>query len=138
MLEILFIMLFHPMMLALACPPASNSNLIITHLNANQLPYNTTLPYNGSAYYWPCLISQNSPWFWPLVTLALMLYGDFVFAIKKGVDTKLNFAAVAASFTILSYIEVLGNLTTSSTFFLFEFIMLIALFMMTLFGSNKA
>lgn len=138
MIELLFIASFlHSFLFATACFTPTNISIIRTSIPANQLPYNTTLPQGGSVYYFPCLIEQNVPWFFPLLTMVLMLYGDYVLAIKSGTDLKINFIAVGVAFTVLAYAEVIGNLTTSNYFFIFDFITLIALLMMSLFGGGK-
>src|SRR5271157_2910957 len=108
---------------------------IITNLTANQLPWNTNMSTN--LLYMPNIIIQNMPWFFPLITLVLLFITDYIFGLKRGVETKTNFFAVALVYTMLSYLEVAGGLTTSGYFYLFEFIMLIVLFVMTLFASRE-
>lgn len=85
----------------------------------------------------PNIIIQNLPWFFPLITLVLLFITDYIFGLKRGIDTKTNFFAVALVYTMLSYLEVAGSLTTSGYFYLFEFVMLISLFVMTLFASRE-
>lgn len=105
------------------------------NITANETPWNTTGNY--SFYSIPTLITKNIPFFFPLITLMLLLATDYIFALKKGVDTRSNFFAVALVYTILSYVEVVGNLSTSGYFYMFEFIMVISVFLITLFTSQQ-
>lgn len=107
-------------------PGISNTILILWNTDANAGNF-------GSA---PDLVKNNIPWFFPFISLVLLLMVDYTLGIKKGIDSKMNFLASAIAFTILCYIEVLGNLSTTNFFFLFEFIMVIALLLMTLFAKR--
>ena len=111
-----------------------NGNIFIQNLSANALPWNTTISSNLTLS--PTIITQNIPWFWACITLVLLLMTDYIMGIKKGVDLKSNFVVCAIVYTMLSYMEVLGRLTSSNYFFIFEFIMLIALTIMSLFKTT--
>ncbi len=107
------------------------------NISANTLPWNTTLSQPGNFTQAPNLIKQNIPWFFPLITLVLLLGSDYVLGLKKGIETKSNFFAVALVYTFLSYIEVVGQLSTSGWFYIFEFIMLASVFILTLFAKGQ-
>lgn len=102
-----------------------------TNIPSNTLPWNTTASPNPLNI--PNLITQNIPWFWPLIALVLLLGTDYELGLKKGVDSKENFFAVAVAYTIFNYVLVAGSLEVSGYFYIFEFIMLASLFIMTLF-----
>ena len=110
------------------------NGIFIQNLSANALPWNTTISSNLTLS--PTIITQNIPWFWACITLVLLLMTDYIMGIKKGVDLKSNFVVCAIVYTMLSYMEVLGRLTSSNYFFIFEFIMLIALTIMSLFKTT--
>lgn len=113
--------------------------IFITNVSGNTLPWNTSLNItHGNLTEVPNYVIINIPWFFPLITLVLMLMTDYVLGIKRGVDSKVNFFAVALVYTMLTYIEVAGSLTTSGFFYLFDFIMILSVFVMTLFNSNLA
>lgn len=110
---------------------SSSGGFIIGNLSPNETAWNTTLSPNITSF--PNLITRNIPWFFPLVTLFLLLISDYIIAIKRGVSLKNNFFTVALVYTMVSYVEVSGSLSTTGYFFMFEFIMIAALIFTTLF-----
>ena len=110
---------------------SSQGGFVISNLSANQTAWNTTLSPNITQM--PKLIIQNMPWFFPLITLILLLLSDYIIASKRGISLKNNFYSIALAYTMLSYVEVAGSLSTTGYFFMFEFIMIGALLITTLF-----
>jgi hypothetical protein len=108
-----------------------------TNLSANATPWNTSVDTNGNLTAFPSILVVNIPWFFPFITLVLMLATDYIFGIKQGVDSKKNFFAVALSYTFIGYILVLGKLSNSGYFYMFEIIMVTALYIMTIFSSQE-
>lgn len=106
------------------------------NLTGNTLPWNTN-DINGNFSAFPTIVTRNLPWFFPFITMVLLLVTDYVFGVKKGVDTKVTFWGVAFIYTMVTYIEVAGSLTTSGYFYLFEFIAIASLFVMTLFTQSQ-
>jgi len=109
-------------------------SFFITNLPANQLPWNVTV--SPDPLQLPQLILQNIPWFFPLITLVSMVMIDYILGLKRGVSTKVQWVTVAIVFTILQYIEVAGGLASSAYFFLFEFLMMISMFVMVIFSGG--
>lgn len=101
------------------------------NLTNTTLPWNTTMPTNIANF--PQLITQNIPWFFPLVLLMTFVWADY--ALTKSAPelsgTK-SFVIVALAYTFLSYLVIAGGLTTSSVAFLFEIIALAGFFLETL------
>jgi hypothetical protein len=81
-------------------------------------------------------ISNNMPYFFPVITLMLLVVTDYYLGIKKQVDTKVNIMSVAIAYTVLAYIEVAGGLTTIGYMFLFEIILIATMIFVTLFAKN--
>lgn len=109
--------------------------IFITNLSANALPWNVSM-LNGNLTQAPNIVIDNLGWFFPAVTLMFLLMTDYILGIKKGVDLKNNFIVCAIAYTMLSYIEVVGSISTSNYFYIFEFIMLIALTIMSLWKQS--
>lgn len=105
--------------------------LIITHLANNTSPWNITLPTNP--LYFPNIILQNMPYFFPLITLMLLGVSAYMINIKVNLATKTNLLTVGLAYTILTYIEVAGGLTTLGWFVVFEVIVVAILYTITLF-----
>lgn len=110
---------------------SSSGGFIIGNLTPNETAWNTTLSPNITSF--PTLVTRNIGWFFPLITLVLLLISDYLIATKRGVSLKNNFYTVALAYTMLSYVEVAGSLSTTGYFFIFEFIMIGALILTTLF-----
>ena len=111
-------------------------SFIITNLSNSSLPYNTTFSPNPANL--PDIITQNFPWFFPLITLFALLITDYILATKTQQDTRTLTLGTAFAYTMATYIEVTGGLTNSVWFFTFEFIFLLALFVVQLFASREA
>lgn len=109
--------------------------IFITNLSVNATPWNVTI--SGNLTQAPNIITQNIPWFWPAITLMLMLMTDYIIGIKRGVDLKNNFITVAIAYTMVSYIEVAGSLSTSNYFYIFEMLLLISLTVMSLWKKEN-
>ncbi len=106
-------------------------NLIITHLANGTSPWNVTLPTNP--LYFPNIIMQNMPYFFPLITLMLLGVSAYLINIKINLATKTNLLSVGLAYTVLTYIEVAGGLTTLGWFVVFEVIVIAILYAITLF-----
>jgi hypothetical protein len=105
------------------------------NLTSTSLPYNTTMPSNLANF--PQLITQNLPWFFPLILLIGFIWADY--ALSKSapeISGTKSFVIVALAYSSLSYLVVAGGLTTSAMFFLFEIIALAGFFFETLITSG--
>ena len=105
------------------------------NLTSNTLPWNTTIPSNLGNF--PLIITQNLPWFFPLILLIGFIWADYTLgkAAPELAGTK-SFVIISLAYSILSYILVAGGLTTSAMFFLFEVIALAGFFFETLITSG--
>jgi hypothetical protein len=103
-------------------------------LNGTSLPYNTTLPSNPA--YFTKIITQNFPWFFPIIILFSFLWVDYL--LSKFEETRGTKSMVISSvaYTFFCYMLVAGGLTTSGMFYLFSTIGIIALFFDTLITSG--
>ena len=105
------------------------------NLTSTSLPYNTTMPSNLDNF--PQLITQNLPWFFPLILLIGFIWADY--ALNKSAPelsgTK-SFVIISLAYSMLSYVVATGGLTTSAMFFLFEIIALAGFFFETLITSG--
>jgi hypothetical protein len=105
------------------------------NLTNSTLPWNTMIPSNLANF--PQLVSQNLPWFFPLMLLIGFIWADY--ALNKSAPelsgTK-SFVIIALAYSILSYLVIAGGLTTSAMFFLFEIIALAGFFFETLITSG--
>ncbi len=106
-------------------------NFIITHLTNGTSPWNITISSNP--LYFPNIIIQNMPYFFPLLTLMLFGVSAYLINTKVNLATKTNLLSVALSYTVLTYIEVAGGLTTIGWFVVFEIIVIAILYAITLF-----
>jgi hypothetical protein len=104
---------------------------IITNLNNGTAPYNITIPSNPADL--PNLILQNYPWFFPLITMFLFGISEYLISLTAQIDNRTNLLAVALAYTIVTYAEVSGSLTTIGWFAVFEVITIAVLFIISLF-----
>ena len=111
------------------------SSLLPLNITSTSLPYNTTMPSNLANF--PQLITQNLPWFFPLILLIGFIWADY--ALNKSAPelsgTK-SFVIISLAYSMLSYVVATGGLTTSAMFFLFEIIALAGFFFETLITSG--
>jgi len=103
---------------------------IYTNLN-NVTPWNVTIPTNPSNI--PNVVVGNIPWFFPVVTMFLMALSMYIIDIRTNINTRTNLLAISIAYTALTYIEVLGSLTTAGWFATFEMISITLFFVITLF-----
>lgn len=114
-----------------------------SQIPANTSPWGTTCTggtatnANCSIMNFPSMITMNMGWFFPLITMVLLIMTDYILAIRKGADTKTNLFAVALTYAILGYIEVAGNLATIGYFFIFELILIAIIMIMVLFQNQQ-
>ena len=105
------------------------------NLTSTSLPWNTAIPSNLANF--PQLITQNLPWFFPLILLIGFIWADY--ALNKSAPelsgTK-SFVIISLAYSMLSYVVATGGLTTSAMFFLFEIIALAGFFFETLITSG--
>ena len=105
------------------------------NLTNTTLPWNTTIPSNLANF--PVLVTQNLPWFFPLILLIGFIWADY--ALNKSAPelsgTK-SFVIISLAYSMLSYVVATGGLTTSAMFFLFEIIALAGFFFETLITSG--
>ena len=104
---------------------------IITNLSNGTAPYNITMPSNP--LYFPNIILQNYPWFFPFITLFLFGISEYLIGITTQIDNRTNLLVVALAYTMITYVEVTTSLTTIGWFATFEIITLALLFIITLF-----
>ena len=121
---------------------AAGCGLFITNTSCwfdanNGLVWNTT-GVGGNLENAPNIILANVPWFFPLITMVLILITDYQLALKKGFDTKVNLFAVILAYTMVGYIEVAGSLADTGWFYFFELLTIIAIFIMTLFPPKPS
>lgn len=105
------------------------------NISANQTPWMTNST-NGNFLQAFKLVIINIPWAFPFITMVLLIATDYELFIKRGVDAKNNLFAASLVYTMTVYVEVVGGLTATGWFFLFEFITILVIYIMTLFGSN--
>jgi len=101
-----------------------------TNLN-NVTPWNVTIPSNPNNI--PNIVIGNIPWFFPLVTMFLMALSMYIIDIRTNISTRTNLLAISIAYTALTYVEMLGSLTTVSWFATFEMISIVLFFVITLF-----
>ena len=111
------------------------AGIIITNLTNNTLPWNTS-NINGNFTSIPNLILQNSPWFFPFITMVLLLATDYLMSIKAGTSIKMTTLGVTIAYTILGYAEVVGGISGAQYFYIFEFIMLMTFISLLLFKKE--
>jgi len=101
-----------------------------TNLN-NVTPWNVTIPANPSNI--PNIVIGNLPWFFPVVTMFLMALSMYIIDTRTNVNTRTNLLAISIAYTALTYVEMLGSLTTVGWFATFEMISITLFFVITLF-----
>ncbi len=111
-------------------------SIFITNLTGNTLPYNTTIPGNNPMNF-PTLVTQNIGWFVPLLMIFGVLAIDYLLAIRQNFDIKTNFVVATLVYSMISYAAVSGGLMSTAYFFFFEFLFLMALFAVSLFGRRS-
>ncbi|MEM4066535.1 MAG: hypothetical protein QXV17_06725 [Candidatus Micrarchaeaceae archaeon] len=107
----------------------------ITNLTNSSLPYNTT--FNPNPLYLPNIITQNIPWFFPLITILAFIITDYVLTVKNAA-TRTMLLGTLLAYTIVAYVEVAGGLTSSAYYFVFVFGFLLMLFITVLFSQEQA
>lgn len=104
------------------------------NLTSNSLPYNVTIPSNPA--YFTHLITQNIPWFFPLILIVAFMWVDYLLSTKADLGGAKTFVISSVVFTFFSYLLIAGGLTTSGMFYLFEIIALASFFFETLITSG--
>lgn len=111
-------------------------SIFITNLSSNSLPYNTTIPGTNPLNF-PKLITQNIPWFFPMLMMFGVLSVDYLLAIRKNFELKANFAVATLIYTMIAYAAVSGGIMDTGYFFFFEFLFILALFIISLLGKRS-
>jgi len=101
-----------------------------TNLN-NVTPWNATIPTNPNNI--PNVVVGNIPWFFPIVTMFLMALSMYIMDTRTTINTRTNLLAISIAYTALTYVEMLGSLTTVGWFATFEMIAISLFFVITLF-----
>jgi hypothetical protein len=73
------------------------------------------------------------PWFFPLITMVLFVLSAYLLNSKSEIETRTNLLITSFAYTVLTYIEVLGSLTTFGWFAFFELVTLLLLLLVHLF-----
>lgn len=107
---------------------------IVTNVSSGNTPYNTTM--NPNPAYFPNLITQNYPWFFPFITMVMFIIVDYVLSAKTQIGSMHSLMGTSLAFMMISYGEVTGGLMNSVYFFTFEFIFILIFFITALFEKR--
>jgi|ACVJ01.1.fsa_nt_gi hypothetical protein len=127
----------------MASRPAQGTKMsfIITHLppNATQV-WNTTITNSSNTYGTLSsligMLTTNFPWFFPLITMILMLLADYAFVMTSK-QTKLSYTLlILFIYTMIMYVEIGGAIVANSgMFFLFASLFALGVLVINLFSG---